>query len=92
MATTRVEDVLDAIACLSAEEKTALVRALPIALRNGAHEGHLSTELLEEIHDAWEQMRLELRARGRRLGSVSDELEMLRDERDAQLARRQVER
>ena len=85
MARTQLEQVLGEIARLSPEEKTELVHALPIILRSGARDSCLTLERLEEIHDAWQEMRSELRSQGRKFGSISDDVEMMREERDAEI-------
>ena len=83
MAQTQLEQILGEIARLLPEEKTELVHALPIILRSGARDSCLTLERLEEIHGAWEEMRRELRIQGKKFGSVSDNIEMMREERDA---------
>lgn len=91
MASARVERMLEEIARLSPEEQAELLRDLPGALRNGQQRrggddrGRLSLEAVRSAIDTRERIRLRLAAARQSPGSISADLDEVRDGRLEQL-------
>jgi hypothetical protein len=88
MATARVAHLLDEIAQLSSEEQAELMRVLPPVLGSGRisgdqtdAQGHLSLEAVQRAVETRERIRRRLDAEAQSSGSISADLDEVRDSR-----------
>jgi hypothetical protein len=87
---TRVEQILQDIGRLSANERQELERVLPRVLRDepgGTAAGGLNQRALERVDEIREEIRVRLLADGQPLFSITEDLEATRQERDQELQR-----
>jgi predicted nuclease of restriction endonuclease-like RecB superfamily len=86
MASGRIERMLGEIARLSEDEQDELVRGLPKVLHRAGSSGGLTTAAVEKAVDARERIRRRLVEAGQTPGSISADLDSVREERLADLS------
>lgn len=86
MASARVEHMLDEIARLSREEQAELVEHLPRVLDRGVQVSQLTAAAVQTAIQLRESFRARAKASGRKVGSLEDELDEVRDSRLSDLA------
>jgi len=86
MAQTRVQQVPDEIARLSPEERRELAQALPDVFDRASDGGGPTVETVKNAIAVRERTAARLRAEGKPLFSIVDDLDIVRDERLADLS------